>query len=184
MTLGADRVMTRRAAGKTARTGAVVALCLLTALALGACGPRRGQAVPVASAADLPATTTTEASTETAALPADAAKADGVTADGSPAAPAAATFQTAAPADPDAVMGLTPTAVQALLGAPGLVRHEAPAEVWQYQSGGCVLDVFLYQASADFQVMYLEARDGQAASAATANCLGAVLNQRQRTPTS
>jgi hypothetical protein len=81
-------------------------------------------------------------------------------------------------------MGLDRTEVEALLGEPGLVRREAPAEVWQYQSRGCVLDVFLYEASADFQVAYLEARDGQAIAATTATCLGAVMDQRRRTPTS
>ena len=80
--------------------------------------------------------------------------------------------------DPDEVMGLGRKAVQELLGKPGLVRREAPAEVWQYQSRGCVLDVFLYEASADFEVVYLEARTGQAITAATDSCLGAVIDQR------
>jgi hypothetical protein len=159
----------------------------MASLAVTACSTRRGQPVPVASATDLaaaPETTTAEtavpaestaATTETAALPGDAAE-------GTELPPE--TYVTAAPADPDAVMGLDRTEVEALLGEPGLVRREAPAEVWQYQSRGCVLDVFLYEASADFQVVYLEARDGEAVSATTANCLGAVMDERRRTPTS
>jgi hypothetical protein len=184
MTLGTFRGMTRQAADTAARSGVVLAVCLMVALALTACGTRRGQPVPVASATDLaaaPETATAEAApsatTETAALPGD------LPADDS-ALPPADTYVTADPADPDAVMGLDRTEVEALLGEPGLVRREAPAEVWQYQSRGCVLDVFLYEASADFQVVYLEARDGEAVAATTANCLGAVMDERRRTPTS
>jgi hypothetical protein len=190
MALGAFRGMTRQAAATAARSGVVLAVCLVAALALTACGSsRRGQPVPVVSATDLaatPETTTAEtaapaesvpATTKTAALPGDAA-AEGTE------LPPPETYETAEPADPDAVMGLDRTEVEALLGEPGLVRREAPAEVWQYQSRGCVLDVFLYEASADFQVAYLEARDGQAIAATTATCLGAVMDQRRRTPTS
>jgi hypothetical protein len=184
MALGAFRGMTRQAAATAARSGVVLAVCLVAALALTACGSsRRGQPVPVVSATDLaatPETTTAEtapsATTETAALPGD------LPADDSALPPE--TYETAEPADPDAVMGLDRTEVEALLGEPGLVRREAPAEVWQYESRGCVLDVFLYEASTDFQVVYLEARDGQAIAAITATCLGAVMDQRRRTPTS
>lgn len=192
MALGTFRGATRQAADTAARSGVVVlGVCLMAALALTACGSRRGQPIPVASAADLAApaassgTTTAgtaaaeaaPATTETASLPGD------LPADESE-LPPAETYETASPADPDAVMGLGRTEVEALLGEPGLVRREAPAEVWQYQSRGCVLDVFLYQASADFQVVYLEARDGQAVTATTATCLGAVMDERRRTPTS
>lgn len=178
MALGAFQGMTRQAAGTAARPGVVLVLCLMAALALTACTTRRGQPVPVASAADLaePGTAQTlpaeSPATETAALPGDAGEIP------------PETYETASPADPGAVMGLGRTEVEALLGEPGLVRREAPAEVWQYQSRGCVLDVFLYEASADFQVVYLEARNGQAITATTATCLGAVLDERRRTPTS
>lgn len=194
MTVGAFWGTTRRAVRKQAGRGVAVALGLATAFALTAC--QTNHKVPVASAADLPAPPTiaeesaAEAASapvpaaadvtaaETAALPVDdvAAEAD--------VALAAESFETADPADPDEVMGLGRKAVQAMLGAPGLVRREAPAEVWQYQSGGCVLDVFLYEASSDFQVVYLEARTGQALNVATASCLGAVLDRRRSTPSS
>jgi hypothetical protein len=81
-------------------------------------------------------------------------------------------------------MGLARGEVEELLGEPGLVRREAPAEVWQYQSGGCVLDVFLYEAAAEYEVVYLEARTGKAVTAAAAVCLGAVLDEHRRMPTS
>ncbi len=196
MRLGASSETVRRPADRRAGRHVAVALCLAAAVALTACNFRRHQAVPVARAADLPATTTAAATTgapaatQLAATAPDAAaiapaRTPGTTS--SPGEPVAATgeagrpaagFETAAPADPDEVMGLGRKAVQELLGEPGLVRREAPAEVWQYQSRGCVLDVFLYEAAVDFEVVYLEARTGQAVTAATDSCLGAVIDQR------
>lgn len=201
MLLGASSETMRRSAGRRARRTVAVALCLAAAVALTACNSRRNQAVPVASAADLPAAATTvgaPAATQLAAAapvataPARAPEAmpEATAGTGDPVAGAGqdepagqaekviASFETAEPTDPDEVMGLGRKAVQELLGKPGLVRREAPAEVWQYQSRGCVLDVFLYEASADFEVVYLEARTGQAITAATDSCLGAVIDQR------
>lgn len=188
MARGAFQGTRQRIAGGLAARGVAVALSLAAVFALSACDSRNRLEVPVASAADSSASsaatgagqttplTDADAPTRTAALTDDAATADIALAEDS--------FQSAEPADPDEVMGLGRKAVQALLGKPGLVRREAPAEVWQYQSGGCVLDVFLYQASTDFQVVYLEARTGQAINTAAATCLGAVLDRRHATPSS
>lgn len=193
MELGAFRETKRRLAEGLAGRSVAVALGLAAAVALSACDSRNRQEVPVASTADLSATSTiaeaapdavrdaaTVAPTRTAALVDDDVGAEAE----AEIALAVDSFQSAEPADPDEVMGLGRNAVQALLGEPGLVRREAPAEVWQYQSRGCVLDVFLYEASSDFQVVYLEARTGQAIGTATATCLGAVLDRRRATPSS
>lgn len=48
------------------------------------------------------------------------------------------------PQDPLALEGRSDDAVRGLFGAPTLIRHEPPAEIWQYRSATCVLDVFLY----------------------------------------
>lgn len=50
--------------------------------------------------------------------------------------------------DPDQFLGLDALAVARRLGAPDLVRRDGSAEVWLYDGGGCVVDVFLY-ADAD-----------------------------------
>lgn len=172
----------RQRGGERARSARAVALCLFTGLALAACGTDHKP--PVASSADLPAPVLAASPAEPAATPvqtANVATSDIAEPDGVPPGPS---FESAEPADPGEVMGLARGEVEALLGEPGLVRRDAPAEVWQYQSGGCVLDVFLYEASADYEVVYLEARTGKALVAATANCLGAVLDQRRKTPMS
>ncbi len=46
--------------------------------------------------------------------------------------------------DPDQLMGLTPRTVSYLLGPPSLLRTETPAQVWQYTTADCVLDIYLY----------------------------------------
>lgn len=193
MLLGASSTTMRGAADRRAGRAVAVALCLAAAVALTACNSRRHQAVPVASAADLPAATQaaepaatqlaatapvagTEASAPASAAPSIAGPAPAP--DAATGEAATASFETAPPADPDEVMGLGRNAVQELLGKPGLVRREAPAEVWQYQSRGCVLDLFLYEEAAEFEVVYIEARTGHAITAATDACLGAVIDQR------
>lgn len=76
-------------------------------------------------------------------------------------------------ATPTTVMGLDRGAVEQLLGRPGFVHRESPAEIWQYQTTSCVLDVFLYDVAVGQRVTYVEARSTEAAepmATATAAC--------------
>jgi hypothetical protein len=57
------------------------------------------------------------------------------------------------------LMGQDSQAVLVALGQPRRVRKEAPAEVWQYNAGSCVVDLFLYPDGGKQKVMHLEARD-------------------------
>ncbi len=45
---------------------------------------------------------------------------------------------------PEILIGLEGGEISAILGKPNFVRHDAPAEVWMYQSPSCHLDLFLY----------------------------------------
>lgn len=45
------------------------------------------------------------------------------------------------------------------LGAPDFTRHDAPAEIWQYRSASCVLDVFLYPEDGGLKVVHATTRD-------------------------
>ncbi|MCE2509489.1 MAG: hypothetical protein J4G10_00680 [Alphaproteobacteria bacterium] len=65
---------------------------------------------------------------------------------------------TAALPTPGELVGLDKEGVQALLGAPQLIRRDGPAEVWQYTANACILDLFLYEAGGAYQVEYLELR--------------------------
>jgi hypothetical protein len=77
--------------------------------------------------------------------------------------------------------------LEEFLGAPKLVRHDAPAEVWQYRSAACVLDVFLYQdkLTTGVRVKYAEARTIAAEPARTDECVNAIRQQNssERLPT-
>jgi hypothetical protein len=84
----------------------------------------------------------------------------------------AATTPKVGTAPPPKVLGLKPQDVELLLGVPKLVRRDEPAEVWQYRSQACVLDVFLYpEATGAQQVRYLEARNMAAEPAVTDDCV-------------
>jgi hypothetical protein len=84
---------------------------------------------------------------------------------------------------PPKVLGLKPHDVQELLGMPKLVRRDDPAEVWQYRSGACVLDVFLYpEETGAQQVRYLEARTVAAEPARTDECVNDI-RRTNRLPT-
>jgi hypothetical protein len=71
-------------------------------------------------------------------------------------------------ASADQIVGLSSSEVSGLFGTPSLARQEAPAEIWQYAEGSCVLLVFLYQnAPGDIRVRHAETRT----AGAPAQCL-------------
>ena len=111
---------------------------------------------------------------------ADAAgQADAATGDS--AAPPTIALRPAPPIDddPDHFLGLDPEGLEDRLGPPDLLRRETPAEVWQYRSPLCVLDLFLYDKSDGKQVVYLEARDLEAAEMESRTCLRELLTARR-----
>lgn len=83
------------------------------------------------------------------------------------------------------VLGLGPRDLEKLLGTPKLVRRDAPAEVWQYRSEVCVLDVFIYQVATGARVKYAEARTMAAEPARTDDCVNTIRQQKspERLPT-
>ena len=102
-------------------------------------------------------------------------------------APATAPGPAAKIRAPTTVVGLQARELEEFLGTPKLVRHDAPAEVWQYRSAACVLDLFLYQdkPTADIRVKYAEARTIAAEPAQTDECVNAIRQQNssERLPT-
>ncbi len=86
--------------------------------------------------------------------------------------------------DPNQFMGLDRSALTARLGAPDLIRREDPAEIWQYVTLDCVVDVVLYNRGPRYAVSYLEARDETAARQAPQPCLNRLLRDRLSAPVS
>jgi hypothetical protein len=77
--------------------------------------------------------------------------------------------------NPQELMGLDTETVADALGTPEQIRKEAPAQVWQYLSGDCVLDVYLYEEAGVSRVTYLEARSPKAEASPTERCVKSVL---------
>jgi hypothetical protein len=92
--------------------------------------------------------------------------------------------QATPPPDPvhsASILGLDGGAVRKLLGEPGLIRREEPAEVWQYRTASCVLDVVLYDQASGARVVYTEARTPTAEPTQADPCLTDVLTKRRST---
>ena len=80
--------------------------------------------------------------------------------------------------DPNELLGLDHTAVRRVLGRPAQVRDEFTAQVWQYVTGDCVVDLYLYQADdGGMKVTYVEARSHTAETAPTGRCLKSLLER-------
>jgi hypothetical protein len=84
--------------------------------------------------------------------------------------------------NPQRLMGLDPLRLNAILGAPELIRREPPAEIWQYRGASCVFDVFFYETAGVRIVTYLEARDEAAQRTAERGCLNELLRARLNGP--
>jgi hypothetical protein len=80
--------------------------------------------------------------------------------------------------DPQQLIGMGPASLNAFLGAPELIRREAPASLWQYRADGCVLDVVLYPDRSGDKVTYLEAREDGATKMPPRTCLNKLLRAR------
>jgi hypothetical protein len=83
------------------------------------------------------------------------------------------TGRAAAAPRPEDLAGRPPAWVRETLGAPSLTRREAPAEVWQYAGGDCVVDVFFYPPADGGApaVAYLDSRDMTGGALPPADCL-------------
>jgi hypothetical protein len=80
--------------------------------------------------------------------------------------------------DPKELIGLDHSAIRRVLGAPTQVRREPAAQVWQYVTGDCVVDLYLYDEDASgLKVTYVEARSHTAEQAPTGRCLKSLLER-------
>jgi len=100
------------------------------------------------------------------------------TAQGIGPASSASSYTTAAPGE---LTGLEGSALQRLLGIPGLVRKDYPAEVWQYRNPSCVLDVYLYPDHDRLTVAHAEARAPKITGDPLPACITEFAQSRQKT---
>jgi len=110
--------------------------------------------------------------TKPAMLAATPAAAHGIEAAGATIMPAARLT-----GDPKELVGLDHTVVRRALGEPLHIRNEMPAQVWQYATGDCIVDLYLYDQDGAWTVTYVEARSHTAESAPTSRCLKSLLER-------
>ena len=81
--------------------------------------------------------------------------------------------------DPEELIGLDHSALRRVLGKPAQMRDELTAQVWQYVTGDCVVDLYLYDAdeSGALRVTYVEARSRSAETTPTTRCLKSLLER-------
>ena len=79
--------------------------------------------------------------------------------------------------DPARLMGLNPREVQALVGAPTLVRRDDKVQVMLFENGTCVLEIVYFEPDSDsyFEARHISARTSRGADTDTATCLAALL---------
>ena len=56
------------------------------------------------------------------------------------------------------IKGMEKNAIARLLGEPGFIRRDDPAEIWQYRGERCILDVFMYKDGNSFTAAYVALR--------------------------
>jgi hypothetical protein len=73
--------------------------------------------------------------------------------------------------------------VEQRLGSPALRRRDAPAELWQYRSPVCVMDVFLYSDGRSSKVMHVELHPRSAEQIPAPACLASFDEPHKPSPT-
>ena len=77
--------------------------------------------------------------------------------------------------------GLNAADLRRLLGDPDFRRQEPPAQIWQYRTTECVLDVFLYSdAGGEYHVVHAEIRDRGVVRVSQSSCYGSLVTNRDR----
>jgi len=146
-------------------------LAISTTLLLAACQPVQHGQLRLAGTSEPAPTQATKPTTIPKQTPLAATPA---VAHGDTIAPTAARLT----GDPNELLGLDHSAVRRVLGKPAQVRNEFTAQVWQYVTGDCVVDLYLYQAEGGgLKVTYVEARSHTAETAPTGRCLKSLLER-------
>jgi hypothetical protein len=86
----------------------------------------------------------------------------------------------ASPASPamNVLAGLDSAQVRALLGTPDFRRNDPPAELWQYRSADCVLDLYFYGEAGAQTLAFAQMRNRDLQQAAADSCADRALPPR------
>ena len=86
----------------------------------------------------------------------------------------------ASPPAAENLLGTDSAKLETWLGKPRLIRHDDPAQVWQYRNNSCVLDVYLYPAEDELKVAHAEARTQAITASPVSACLAAFFEERRK----
>jgi hypothetical protein len=65
-----------------------------------------------------------------------------------------------------------------LIGRPDFMRRDGPAQIWQYRSNACILDLFMYGATTDKKVKHAELRGSKIGKGPSRGCFAKLLQGR------
>ncbi len=77
------------------------------------------------------------------------------------------------------LIGLASREVETLFGQPRFVRRDGPAQIWQYGTDACTVNLFFYREGPMLRVRHVEFRNRSADLAAAGGCEGAVVSMVQ-----
>ena len=82
--------------------------------------------------------------------------------------------------EPTSLMGMLPTDITNLLGEPSLKRSDAPAQLWQYRTASCALNLFLYPTAgpSSLSVSHYEAVTLSNGVVSDKSCLGSIMKNK------
>lgn len=77
------------------------------------------------------------------------------------------------------LIGLASREVESLFGQPRFVRRDGPAQIWQYGTDACTVNLFFYREGPMLRVRHVEFRNRSADLATAGGCEGAVVSMVQ-----
>ena len=83
---------------------------------------------------------------------------------------------------PAHLAGLDGSQVKGLLGPPPFMRRDNPAQIWQYRTAYCLLDVFLYRDGKGevYKVRHFEARASGEKTVSDKDCFESLLKAHEK----
>ena len=77
------------------------------------------------------------------------------------------------------LVGLASRDVEGMLGRPRFVRRDGPAQIWQYGTDRCTLNVYFYREGTALTVRHAEFRERSADLVMSGGCEGAMVSMVQ-----
>ena len=77
------------------------------------------------------------------------------------------------------IKGMEKSAIARLLGEPGFIRRDDPAEIWQYRGERCILDVFMYKDGKSFTAAHVALRSRTVERPADEECYANIFARKK-----